>query len=58
MALDMWWLHHGGSISSDHMVSSKGLLMEHKDKIHATYRLRIAICYRNKRHFPLRERCP
>jgi hypothetical protein len=25
MALDKWWLHHGGSISCDHMVSPKGL---------------------------------
>jgi hypothetical protein len=23
--LDAWWLHHGGSISSDHMVSPKSL---------------------------------
>jgi hypothetical protein len=23
--LNMWWLHHGGSISCDHMVSPKGL---------------------------------
>jgi hypothetical protein len=32
--------------------------MEQKDKLHATYRLRIAICYRSKRHLPLRDRCP
>jgi hypothetical protein len=32
--------------------------MEHKDMLHATDRLKIAICYRNKRHLPLRDRCP
>jgi hypothetical protein len=32
--------------------------MEHKDMLHAAYRLKIAICYRNKRHLPLRDRCP
>jgi hypothetical protein len=26
MALDTWWLHHGGSTFCDHMVSPKGLL--------------------------------
>jgi hypothetical protein len=31
--------------------------MKHKDMLHATYSLKIAICYRNKRHFPLRDRC-
>jgi hypothetical protein len=25
MALDRWWLYHGGGISCDHMVSPKGL---------------------------------
>jgi hypothetical protein len=25
--------------------------MQHKDMLYATYRLKIAICYRNKRHF-------
>jgi hypothetical protein len=29
--------------------------MEYKDMIHAMYRLKIAICYRNKRHLPLRD---
>jgi hypothetical protein len=24
MVLDMWWLHHGGSIFCDNMVSPKG----------------------------------
>jgi hypothetical protein len=32
--------------------------MEHKDTLHATYRLKIAVCYRNKRHFLPRERGP
>jgi hypothetical protein len=27
MALDTWWLHHGGSIPCDHMVSPKGLFL-------------------------------
>jgi hypothetical protein len=35
----------------NHMVSPK----EQKDMLHATYRLKIAIYSRNKRHFPLRE---
>jgi hypothetical protein len=34
----------------------KGFQMEHKDMLHATYRLKIVICYRKKRHIPLR--CP
>jgi hypothetical protein len=57
MALDTWWLHHGG-ISCDHMVSPKGLSNETQDKLHVTYRLRIAICYRSTRHLPLRDRSP
>jgi hypothetical protein len=57
MVLNTWWLHHSGSISCDHMVSARVSQMEHKDMLHATYRLKIAICYRNKRHFPLRDRC-
>jgi hypothetical protein len=32
--------------------------MEDKDMLHATYRLRIADCYRRTRHVPLRDRCP
>jgi hypothetical protein len=32
--------------------------MELKDMLHTTYRLKIAICYRNKRHLLLREGCP
>jgi hypothetical protein len=35
----------------------KGFKMEHKDMLHATYRLKIAICYRNKRHLPFRDKC-
>jgi hypothetical protein len=31
--------------------------MEHKDMLHATYRLKIAVCYQNKRHLPMRDRC-
>jgi hypothetical protein len=31
--------------------------MEHKDMLHATYRFKRAVCYRNKRHLPLRDRC-
>jgi hypothetical protein len=44
IALDMWLLHHGGNIPCDHMVSPK----EHKDMLHAPYRLEIASCYRNR----------
>jgi hypothetical protein len=44
-----WW---------QHFLWPPGLSqMEHKDMLHATYRLKIAISYRNKRHFP-RETCP
>jgi hypothetical protein len=32
--------------------------MEHKDMLHATYRLKIAICCSNKRYLPLGDRCP
>jgi hypothetical protein len=35
MALDTWWLHHGGSISYDHMLSQRVSQMEHKDMLHA-----------------------
>jgi hypothetical protein len=48
MALDMWWLYHGGSILCDHMASPK----EHRNMLHARYGLKRAICYRNKRHLP------
>jgi hypothetical protein len=54
MILNTWRLHHGGSIPCDLMVSPK----EHKDMLHATYRLKIAICDRRKRHLPLTDRCP
>jgi hypothetical protein len=52
MALYTWWLHRGGNISGDHMVSPKGLSNGTKDMLHATYRLKIAIFYWNKRHLP------
>jgi hypothetical protein len=60
MALNTWWLHHGGSIMMAAFPVTTWLLqrasqMENKDMLHATYRLRIAICYRNKRHLPPRE---
>jgi hypothetical protein len=35
--------------------------MEHEYNeyiLHATYRFKIAICYRNKIYFSLRDRCP
>jgi hypothetical protein len=31
--------------------------MEHKVMLHAIYRLKIAICYRNKRYLHLRDKC-
>jgi hypothetical protein len=31
--------------------------MEHKDVLYATYRLKIAISYRSKRHLSLRDKC-
>jgi hypothetical protein len=31
--------------------------MEHKDMLHATYRLKIAIHYRSKRHLSLKDKC-
>jgi hypothetical protein len=57
MALDTWWLLYGG-ISCDHMVSPRVSQMEQKYMLHSTYRLKIAICYRNKSPFPLRDRYP
>jgi hypothetical protein len=53
MALDTWRLYHGGTTLCDHMVSPKGLS---RDMLHATCRLRLAICYRNKT-LSLRDRC-
>jgi hypothetical protein len=40
MVLDRWWLHHGSSISCDHMVSLKGL--SNGTQRHAIHRLKIA----------------
>jgi hypothetical protein len=40
------------------MVSPKGLLNGTQRHVDTTFRLKIAICYRNKRHFPLRDTCP
>jgi hypothetical protein len=31
--------------------------MEHEDVLHATNRLKTAICYRNNTYLPLRHRC-
>jgi hypothetical protein len=33
MVLDMWWLHHGDSISCDHMISPKGASVGTQRKI-------------------------
>jgi hypothetical protein len=41
VALNTWWLHYSCSIPCNHKVSLKGFQMEHKDMIHATYRLKI-----------------
>jgi hypothetical protein len=35
MVLIRWWLHHGGSIPCDHVVSTMGSQIEHKDVLHA-----------------------
>jgi hypothetical protein len=32
--------------------------MEHKYMLHATYRLKMGMSYKNKRHLPMRDRCP
>jgi hypothetical protein len=39
------------------MFSPKVLSNGTQRHIYETYRLKIATCYRNKRHLPLRERC-
>jgi hypothetical protein len=58
MAPDTWWLHHGGSIPVTTWSLQSVSQMEHTDMLHATYRLKIAICYRSKRCLlPLRDRC-
>jgi hypothetical protein len=57
VALYMWWGHHGDNIPCNHMLSPRISQMEHKDMLHATYRLKIAICHRHKRHLPQRDRC-
>jgi hypothetical protein len=51
MVLNMWCLHHGGSISCDHIVSP----MEHKDMLHTTHSHKTTICYRNKDVSPERQ---
>jgi hypothetical protein len=52
IVLYTWWLHDGGSIPCNHMVSLKGFQMEHKDMIHATYRLKIQSVIGIKGIFP------
>jgi hypothetical protein len=44
MALDMWWLHHGGSISCDHMVSPKGLSNGTQRHVTCNIQAQIAVC--------------
>jgi hypothetical protein len=39
MALDTWWLHHGGTISCDHMVSPKGL--SNGTQRHVTFNIQV-----------------
>jgi hypothetical protein len=57
MVLDTWWLHHGGTISSDHVVSPKGLSNEIRRHVTCNIQAQL-VCYRNKRHLPLRDRRP
>jgi hypothetical protein len=58
MALNTGWLHYDGGIFFDRMVSLNSLSNGTERHLHATYRLKIEICYGSKRHLPLRDRCP
>jgi hypothetical protein len=39
------------------MISPEGFYMKYTAMLYATYKLHIEICYRNKRHLPLTDRC-
>jgi hypothetical protein len=54
MVLDSWWLHHGGIFCD----SPKGLSDGTQRHVTCNIQAQIAVCYRNKRHLPLRERYP